>query len=149
MSHTSFVQQNLAFTDLREDLDMAPFPGALLSVGLMGDEGGYTMPRAILEALAEHLGGLVVSDLPPFFVACRDGLALVLTVAVASEFQGAAFLLPTTRLNVIDPQLDLLWSKAAKEQSSHELFEGTAFTAAGTASPIPSSIEESWRRMFE
>jgi hypothetical protein len=142
MSHTSFVQQQLPFTEL----DACPASSSLLSIGMLGDEGRYTMPRAILEALAGHLGGMVVEELPPFFVACKDGMALVLTVAVGSDFVGCAFMLPCQRLSLIDRHLDLLWARATKDQCSAELFDGTSFRMVGTANPIPSSVESCWRR---
>ncbi len=142
MSHVSFVQQEL-FLD---EPGSCPPSGSLLAIGMLGGEGQYAMPRAILEALATHLGGMVVDDLPPFFVACKDGMALVLTLAVGADFVGCAFMLPCHRLNLIDRQLDALWDRCAKDQYAGEFFAGTAFQLAGVMSPIPGSIEECWRR---
>jgi hypothetical protein len=141
MSHSSFVQQEFPF----DELSPCPGSGSLLSIGLLGDEGHYTMPRTILEALAAHLGGMIVDDLPPFFVACKDGLALVITIAVGAEFVGSAFMLPYSRLGIIDRFLDILWTRASKDQCSTEFFAGTPFRMVGVTSQVPGSIEENWR----
>jgi len=142
MSHISFVQQELPFNEPGS----CPVSSSLLAIGMLGDDGHYMMPRAILEALASHLGGMVVDDLPPFFVACKDGMALVLTLAVGADFVGSAFMLPCHRLNIIDRQLDTLWDRSSKDQYASEFFAGTSFRLAGIMSPIPGSIEECWRR---
>jgi hypothetical protein len=143
MSHVSFVQQELPFPELSP----RPLSGSLLSIGMLGGEGSYTMPRAILEALAAHLGGMVTTDLPPFLVACADGLALILTLAVGEDYVGAAFVLPSARLSLIDVHLDALWRASSKGQTTEEFFAGTPFKCVGRTSQLPASIEKDWRRI--
>ena len=140
MSHTSCVQQALPV----EELANCPCSGVLLSVGMLGGEGQYVMPRSILEALAGCLGGMVVDSLPPFFIACTDGLVLVLTLACERDFVGGAFLIPADRLDLIDRQLGGLWSSNSRQQTADEFLEGTYFRLSGSTD-LPKTIEEYWR----
>jgi hypothetical protein len=89
---------------------------------------------------------MVMDDVPPFLVACLDGMALVLTISVGEEFVGAAFIVPAERLEAIDHSLGNLWRDSEKDQSSAQFFSDTMFQAKGSTPALPLVVEEGWRR---
>ena len=145
MAHVSFVQGTQA-SDPSVAGRRLHVPSSLVVVGVLGAQEQYVLPSAILEALASHLGGMVMDEVPPFLVACLDGMALVLTLSVGEEFIGAAFIVPAERLEAIDHSLGNLWRDAEKGQSSSQFFQDTLFQALGTTPSLPPSVEESWRQ---
>lgn len=144
MSHTSFVQP------VYEERGAGSIAGeglcpSLALIGLLGCEEQYPMPMPVLEALAGHLGGQVTPDLPPFLVACSNGLVLVLTVSVGNDYMGAAFTVPADTLALIDHRLAELWARTKSTRTVSDFFADTAFTRHQPAAVLPASIGQTWR----
>lgn len=144
MSHTSFVQPVHEERSAGSVGEEGPSPSLAL-VGLLGCEEQYPMPMPVLEALAGHVGGQVTTDLPPFLVACSNGLVLVLTVAVGKDYMGAAFTVPVDMLALIDRRIADLWAKAKSARTVSDFFADTAFTRHRSAAVLPASIGQTWR----
>jgi len=148
MAYDTFVQGALP-ADVAGASTPSLIPDHLLPVGILGGDVQYAMPKSVLDALAGHLGGMVINDLPPFLVACVDGLILVLTLSVGEEFMGAAFVLPPPSLSSIDRHLSELWQHGGKEQTVEEFFQGTVFCCGGNSvTTLPHAIEEDWHTLL-
>lgn len=119
-----------------------------ISVGLLGSHEKYNLPRRALTAMCSHLGGEAIGALPPFLLACLDGIAIVLTLRVGFDYMGGAIFLPWGALERLDHALLLLWERAEKEQTATDFFSGTAFRIADQAGAVPPSVEAGWRPAF-
>jgi hypothetical protein len=153
MSHTTHVQQEdqtfareLPSGIFRSGDRLSP---AFLSVGVLGCEADhYAMPRAVLTLLASHLGGEISEELPPFMVACTDGMVIVLTLRLAGEFMGSAVLLTAEQLEKLDKGILELWMRLPREQDAEDFFKGTAFHIADCLAYLPPPIEAGWKSAF-
>jgi len=153
MSHTSHVQhetqtlaRDLTSGIFRSGTGLSP---AFRSIGVLGCEAEYyAMPRTALALLASHLGGEISEDLPPFLVACTDGMVIVLTLQVAGEFMGSAVLITTERLERLDKGIFELWARLPREQDAEDFFKGTTFRIADCLAYLPPPIEAGWKSAF-
>lgn len=123
---------------------LSPF----VTLGVLGESDSYSIPSSVLTAIARHLGGVVVHDLPPFLIPCTDGMAIVLTIAKGSEYVGGAVFLPKDTLQHLDRGLFEVWQRAKKEEDIRTFFAGTAFDITSMNMTLPEPVTSSWRCAF-
>jgi hypothetical protein len=121
MSHTAHVQHETQqyARDLTSGVFRSNLPACFIPLGILGyDTENYAMPRKALALLAAHLGGPISEDIPPFFVACADGMVLVITMFTVGEYMGGAVLLTPERMAKLDRGIYELWHRLPKDQDA-------------------------------
>jgi hypothetical protein len=150
MSHIEPVQQEARVTrDVTSGIFRTGERSSFLAVGVLGSDAEfYSIPRTALMLLAQHLGGEISEDLPPFLVPCLDGMVLVMTLHQAGEFFGTAVLLTEERLARLDRGILELWARLVKDQAAEDFFKDTAFKIADCLAYLPAPIERGWKSAF-
>jgi hypothetical protein len=122
---------------------MYPF----VQVGVLGSDEGHNIPRRALTEMARYLGGELVTDLPPFLIACADAFVVVVTVRVHDEYMGGAFCIPNEHLDAMDHGLAHLWRRLEKKETVEQFFKGTEFAKAAPVT-LPDVVEKCWSSSF-
>jgi len=121
---------------------------SFVSIGVLGEDESYSMPSGVLAAMAKYLGGTLVRDMPPFLIPCIDGMAVVITIQQGHDYMGGAIFLSEEHLARLDRGILELWKRSKREQDVRAFFHGTAFNLVSPTTPLPESVESSWRCAF-
>jgi hypothetical protein len=149
MAHISFFEVQVSHAQNTSSKELSQ-QSRLVSIGVLGCDEYYVIPRIVLTTIAHKFNGKIAEDLPPFLVCCADGFVLVLTMSSGNEFFGTAVCLPVGRLLSFDPSLLRLWKRLNKDEKTMDVFfADTGFAKAGaTDEQHGNQLESAWRSAF-